>query len=142
MATPPLAPNSLAWVELGLAALDGLDIPAHAKIRALGLISQHALIDARMAFDERRGKAAAAESGVETDYGVLVRELADPATYPHLTEIVGTEPPPGFAGRRPERRVRLRHRDHPGRPRGAGGALSHVTGRWSGRGRGSAPPRG
>jgi AcrR family transcriptional regulator len=101
MATPPLAPNSLTWVELGLASLDGLDIPAHAKIRALGLISQHALIDARMAFDERRGKAVAAESGVETDYGVLVRELADPATYPHLTDIVGTEPPPGFTAEDP-----------------------------------------
>ena len=59
----------------------------------LGLISQHALIDARMAFDERRGKALAAESGVETDYGVLVRELADPEVYPHLTRIVGQEPP-------------------------------------------------
>ncbi len=82
MATPPLAPNSLAWVEQGLAALDGLDVPDHAKIRVLGLISQHALIDARMAFDERRGKALAAESGVETDYGVLVRELADPGGLP------------------------------------------------------------
>ena len=96
MATPPLAPNSLAWVELGLAALDNLDVPAHAKIRVLGLISQHALIDARMAFDERRGKALAAESGVETDYATLVRELADPGVYPHLTEILDTEPPPGF----------------------------------------------
>jgi len=102
MATPPLAPNSLAWVEQGLAALDGLEVPDHAKIRVLGLISQHALIDARMAFDERRGRALAAESGVETDYGVLVRELADPAVYPHLTRIVGQEPPPGFEADDPE----------------------------------------
>ena len=102
MATPPLAPNSLAWVEQGLAALEGLDVPDHAKIRVLGLISQHALIDARMAFDERRGKALAAESGVETDYGVLVRELADPEVYPHLTRIVGQEPPPGFEADDPE----------------------------------------
>jgi AcrR family transcriptional regulator len=95
MTTPPLSPDSLAWVELGLEALSDLDVPDYAKIRAVGLISQHALIDARLAFDERRGKALAGESGVETDYGVLVRELADPEVYPHLTRIVSEPPPPG-----------------------------------------------
>ena len=94
MATPPLAPNSLAWVELGLAAMAELDVSDGAKIRVLGLISQHALIDARMQYDERRGRAAALESGVESDYMVLVRELADPEVYPHLTRMAEQEPPP------------------------------------------------
>ena len=94
MATPPLAPNSLAWVELGLDAMAELDAPDGAKLRVLGLISQHALIDARMLHDERRGKALAEESGVETDYMVLVRELADPEVYPHLTRMAEQEPPP------------------------------------------------
>lgn len=93
MATPPMSPSSLAWVELGLEALNDLDVPNHAKIRVIGLISQHALIDARMALDERRGREQAAKSGVETDFGVLVRELADPQTYPHLTRVVNEEPP-------------------------------------------------
>src|SRR3954453_9606576 len=34
--TPPLAPSSLAWVELGLAALDDVDAPDYVKIRVLG----------------------------------------------------------------------------------------------------------
>jgi AcrR family transcriptional regulator len=98
MATPPLGPSSLAWVELGLAVLDEVDAPDYAKIRVLGLISQHGLIDARMAYDERKARALAEETGVETDYGTLVRELADPATYPHLTRIVGAEPPADAPG--------------------------------------------
>ena len=39
MATPPLAPSSLAWVELGLLALDEVEAPDYVKIRVLGLIS-------------------------------------------------------------------------------------------------------
>jgi AcrR family transcriptional regulator len=101
MATPPLAPNSLAWVELGLAAMAELDVPDGAKIRVLGLISQHGLIDARMQHDERRGRAAAAESGVESDYMVLVRELADPEVYPHLTRMAAQEPSPDSPGSDP-----------------------------------------
>jgi AcrR family transcriptional regulator len=95
MSAPPLAPSSLAWVELGLAAIDDVDAPDHVKLRVLGLISQHGLIAARMAYDERRAREQAAQSGVETDYGTLIRELADPATYPHLTRIALTPPPDG-----------------------------------------------
>jgi AcrR family transcriptional regulator len=102
MATPPLSPNSLTWVELGLEAMTDLDVPDYVKIRAIGLISQHALIDARMAFDERRGKALAEDSGVETDYGALVRELADPEVYPLLTRLAQEEPPDGFTGDDPQ----------------------------------------
>ena len=97
MATPPLSPDSLAWVEKGLETMADLEVPDYAKIRVLGLISQHALIDARMAFDERRGKALAAESGVETDYGTLVRELADPEVYPLITRLSSEAAPDGFA---------------------------------------------
>jgi AcrR family transcriptional regulator len=96
MSTPPLAPASLAWVELGLGTLEDVEAPDYAKIRLLGLVSQHALIHARMVFDERRAREAAAETGVETDYGVLVRELADPETYPLLWRV-SSQPPPEAA---------------------------------------------
>jgi AcrR family transcriptional regulator len=101
MSTPPLAPSSLAWVELGLVVLDEVDAPDHVKLRVLGLISQHGLIDARMSYDERKAREQASETGVVTDYGVLVRELADPATYPHLTRLVSAEPPPDAPGDEP-----------------------------------------
>jgi AcrR family transcriptional regulator len=92
MSSPPLAPQSLAWLEHGLRVLEQVDAPDFTKIRLLGLISQHALIDARMAFDERQARELAVQSGVETDYGTLVRELADPATYPILWRVVSREP--------------------------------------------------
>jgi AcrR family transcriptional regulator len=92
MSTPPLAPSSLAWIELGLEVLEEVAVADFVKLRVLGLISQHALIDARMAFDERQARELAVQSGVETDYGTLVRELADPATYPILWRVVSREP--------------------------------------------------
>jgi AcrR family transcriptional regulator len=94
MAAPPMGPSSLAWVELGLSALDEVEASDYVKIRVLGLISQHSLIQARMGYDERRARELARETGVETDYATLVRELADPATYPRLTRIVLAQSPP------------------------------------------------
>ena len=44
-----------------------------------------------MAFDEKRARELAVESGVETDYAALVRELADPVTHPRLTRMVNDE---------------------------------------------------
>ena len=132
---PGSSSGSRRWTRLDVAGLrqdPGArpDQPARTHRRADGLRRAHA------------ARRPAEESGVETDYGTLVRELADPATYPHLTRLVDSEPPPEVPADDPQRGVPLRHRHHPGRHRGACGALSHVTGRWSGRGRGSAPPRG
>jgi AcrR family transcriptional regulator len=82
MATPPLAPNSVLWMEKGLEALDDTGLAERDKLRTLGLFSSHALIDARMAFDARRG----AES-VDTrppDYAVLLRRLVEPDQFPRL----------------------------------------------------------
>jgi AcrR family transcriptional regulator len=95
MSTPPLAPASLAWIELGLEVLEEVSAPDFVKIRVLGLISQHALIDARMVFDERQARELAEETGVETDYATLVRELADPQTYPILSRVVSQQPADG-----------------------------------------------
>jgi hypothetical protein len=50
-----------------------------------------------MTFDERQARQLAEQSGVETDYGTLVRELADPDTYPILSRVVSHEPTEGLA---------------------------------------------
>jgi AcrR family transcriptional regulator len=108
MAAPPLAPNSLAWVERGFEALDALDASDHLKIRVIGLISQHSLIDARMAFDERRGQELAEAGGFESDYLTLLRELADPAVYPHLARMARLETPgDGLTGDDPHAEYRF-----------------------------------
>jgi AcrR family transcriptional regulator len=94
MAAPPLAPNSLRFVELGLAALDGTGLADSDKLRALGVLSQYSLSDARMAHDAARARAqarAAAASGAEPGppwtYEALLRELADEETYPRLYRL-------------------------------------------------------
>ena len=51
MAVPPLAPNSLTFVERGLEALDGSGLAERDKLRVIGLISSYTLSEARMAHD-------------------------------------------------------------------------------------------
>src|SRR3984957_5508199 len=59
MASPPMAPNSLAFVERALQAMDGTELTDAEKIRAIGLLSSYALSEARMAYDAQRAAAAA-----------------------------------------------------------------------------------
>jgi AcrR family transcriptional regulator len=117
MAAPPVAPNSLHFVERGLETMDGTGLPDSEKIRVIGLISSYTLSEARMAADAKRAaKAAAAEAAAaaqaaEPDapaagdgaltppasFDALLRELVDEATYPRLYRIAwdpGQENPP------------------------------------------------
>jgi AcrR family transcriptional regulator len=96
MAAPPLAPNSLAFVERGLEALDGTGLPDGDMLRVIGLLSSYALSEARMANDAARAARAAIEAGAGDDsapgpagwsYEALVRELADEQTYPRLHRL-------------------------------------------------------
>ena len=84
MATPPLAPNSLRWMEVGLEALDGTGLDDRDKMRTLGLISSHALIDARMAYDAQQAKGAGAEL---LDYTAVLREVAEEERFPQLHRV-------------------------------------------------------
>ena len=64
MAAPPVAPNSLRFVERGLAAMDGTGLPDAEKIRVIGLLASYTLSEARMAADAMRAaKAAMAAAG-------------------------------------------------------------------------------
>ena len=114
MAAPPLAPNSMHFVERGLEAMDETGLPDLTKIRIIGLLSSYTLSEARMAADAKRAMAAAmaaAESagtvptdtgtaGQEADspaaddspgppqsYEALLRELVDERTYPRLYRL-------------------------------------------------------
>jgi Tetracyclin repressor-like, C-terminal domain len=94
MAAPPLAPNSLAFVERGLQALDGTALAGADKLRVLGLLSSYTLSEARMAYDAARAVAqeqAAAAHGAAAappwSFEALLRELVDEPTYPRLHKI-------------------------------------------------------
>ena len=96
MAAPPVAPNSLTFVERGLEALDGSGLPDADKLRVIGLLSSYALSEARMAHDGARAARdaalAAAAAGQDEpsppwSFEALVRELVDERTYPRLHRL-------------------------------------------------------
>jgi AcrR family transcriptional regulator len=98
MAAPPMAPNSLAFVEHGLEAMDGTGLADVDKLRVIGLISSYTLSEARMAHDAARAAraaAAAAAAGGEAappwTYEALLREVADEQTYPRLYRLAWSE---------------------------------------------------
>jgi AcrR family transcriptional regulator len=59
MPAPPLAPNSLHFVERGLEALDGTGLADAEKMRVIGLLASYTLSEGRMANDAARAMAAA-----------------------------------------------------------------------------------
>jgi AcrR family transcriptional regulator len=94
MATPPVGPNSMLFVEHGFAAMDGTGLTDLDKLSVIGLLSSYTLSEARMAADAMRaGQAAqAAMAGAETGAG------AEPAGTEAETDGLpdAPEPPPGF----------------------------------------------
>jgi AcrR family transcriptional regulator len=107
MAAPPMAPNSLTFVEKGLEALDRSGLAAADKLRVIGLISSYTLSEARMANDAARAARDAAmqadgkEPAANWTYEALLRELTDQPTYPRLHQIAWSEAigdnPSGFS---------------------------------------------
>lgn len=105
MAAPPVAPNSLHFVERGLEAMDETGLADVDKIRIIGMLSSYALSEARMANDAARAaretQAAADASGQAGDgapsppvtWEELLRELVDERTYPRLYRLAWSAGP-------------------------------------------------
>jgi AcrR family transcriptional regulator len=107
MATPPAGPNSMLFVEHGLAAMDGTGLTDSDKMSVIGLLSSYTLSEARMAADAvRAAKAARAAAAAETGtdgtaaapepppgFEALLRELVDEPTYPRLYRLAWSPPP-------------------------------------------------
>jgi AcrR family transcriptional regulator len=98
MAAPPLAPNSMHFVEHALAAFEGTGLPDDDRMRVIGLISSFTLSDARMAHDAARAAAKSADAGQSPDpmmtvsWEALLRELIDEKTFPHLYRMAWSAP--------------------------------------------------
>ena len=97
MAAPPMAPNSLTFVEKGLEALDASGLADADKLRMIGLISSYTLSEARMAHDAARAAQHAStladgdEPTSNWTFESLLRELIDQPTYPRLHQIAWSE---------------------------------------------------
>jgi AcrR family transcriptional regulator len=98
MPAPPLAPNSLHFVERALQAMDGTGLADTEKLRVVGLLSSYTLNEARMANDAARAVAEAARAAQSAEasghvpeppltFEDLLRELVDEQTYPHLYHL-------------------------------------------------------
>jgi len=106
MAAPPMAPNSLTFVERGLEAMDDSGLADADKLRIIGLISSYTLSEGRMAHDAARAarQAQAGATGTEPlpawTWEGLVREVADEQTYPRLHRLAWSasigDDPSGF----------------------------------------------
>jgi AcrR family transcriptional regulator len=112
MAAPPVSPTSLAFVEVGLSAMDETGLPDPVKLGIIGVLSSYTLSEARMAQDAvraareqgARDEATAASGGVPAPpwtFEALLRELVDEKTYPRLYRIAWSPPPAAEAGRPP-----------------------------------------
>jgi hypothetical protein len=86
MAAPPMAPNSLTFVERGFEAMDDAALTDAEKMRVIGLLSSYTLSEARMAHDARRAAEAAPDQAAVSWEGVL-RLLVDEASYPRLHRL-------------------------------------------------------
>jgi AcrR family transcriptional regulator len=93
MAAPPLAPNSLHFVERGLETLDDTGLTDADKLRIIGLLSSYTLSESRMAHDAARAAARSPvapggdQPGRAWSFEALLRELVDVDTYPRLHRI-------------------------------------------------------
>jgi AcrR family transcriptional regulator len=126
MPAPPLAPNSLHFVERALQALDGTGLTGAEKMRVIGLLASYSLNEARMANDAARAAAAAQAQAAQAQAGTaqagtaggqsdgdggqappltfeeLVRELVDERTYPHLYRLAWASSPADSLSEREE----------------------------------------
>jgi AcrR family transcriptional regulator len=98
MPAPPLAPNSMHFVERALETMEGTGLTDSQMFRVIGLLSSYTLSEARQANDAARAAAAAAkaaaESGAESGVGeapgppltyeAMLRALVDEPTFPYL----------------------------------------------------------
>lgn len=89
MASPPLAPNSLAFVEIGMQAMDDTSMTDADKLRVIGLISSYTLSEARMAHDARRASPPP-DGQPPPSFEQLLRLLVDDMRYPRLHRLAWT----------------------------------------------------
>jgi AcrR family transcriptional regulator len=92
-AAPPLAPNSMHFLERGLDALADTGLREPDKLSVLGMISFYTLSEARTTHEAIRAVKKAMESGQSPDptlmlsYDALLRELIDEQTFPRLYRL-------------------------------------------------------
>ncbi|MFC3986247.1 TetR/AcrR family transcriptional regulator [Streptosporangium jomthongense] len=87
--TPPMGPRRLLWLDRALDALSGTGLDDGQKFNAATVLTGYALTDATLTHSlGAGGKELAARAKGATEYGEILTEVLDPATYPALSAMM------------------------------------------------------
>jgi AcrR family transcriptional regulator len=86
---PPATPNSVGWMEDGLATLTGTGLSGQEKLSVILLVSGYVRNEATL----MAGLVAAAQTdesmrSIMADYGAILRKVTDPERYPAVHEVL------------------------------------------------------
>ncbi|GAA3624145.1 TetR/AcrR family transcriptional regulator [Streptomyces chitinivorans] len=101
VSSPPVTPNSVAWMERGLACLRGTGLDEGEKIQVILLVSGFVRNEATLAADIEAAARASGRSAAETmdSYTRLLGRLTDPERFPAVTALLASgamnQPPEG-----------------------------------------------
>jgi AcrR family transcriptional regulator len=89
---PPVTPNSIAWLERGLACLRDTGLHEGEKLSVIlllaGFVRNQATLDADIS--AARAAAGAAEQPMMASYGHLLARLTDPERFPALHALIAS----------------------------------------------------
>ncbi|GAA3472126.1 TetR/AcrR family transcriptional regulator [Nonomuraea roseola] len=88
--TPPMGPRRLYWLDRLLDALGDTTLDDGEKFNAATALTGYALTDATLVHATKAAGQELAAAGVKgaTDYGEVLAEVLDPATYPVLSAMM------------------------------------------------------
>ena len=90
---PPLGPNQIRWMEQGLTAMRGIDLPEQQKLSSLLLVNVFVLGQTRLAHAIAPPRDQPAEPGQEAPielYGLHLVQLIDPDHFPSMWAAVSS----------------------------------------------------
>ena len=87
---PPVMPNNVLWMEAGLRAMRGMDLPSGQRISALILLSNFVRAEVILSHDLESAfrESGTSEEEVISDYGAMLSRLAGSDRFPELAAIV------------------------------------------------------
>lgn len=97
MSAPPLEPGQLAWLDRGLATLDGTALSPQERIAALMLVLSYTRGEAQLATIAIKGHPDRDARQAQAGYGRIIARFAHPNRFPALAEMVavgGFDPQP------------------------------------------------
>jgi len=84
---PPLTPNQIGWMEIGLEALAGTNLPEQEKLSCMLLVDVYVRGQAQLSVGVGAGVEQLAD---EQLYGRRLQALVDPREFPRLTAAIGS----------------------------------------------------